>query len=310
MQQMHNTDVADLPDTEQLFTLLALAEAGSESAAAELLGIGQSSVSRRLAALQRLSPEPLTQRTATGSKLTAAGERLLPLAREVRSSLAAVSRLMAADAAGPLDLRFGIAPELVPRFAGPLAAGTEELVEPNFVEGKNGELLADVRSGKLHGALTTWAPAGREPGFVAERVASDRIVCLSAAGDAVLSGGEIDAAEFRKRTLLLPPADTQLGLRARGALRAALLEPRATVVLGSQAAVLAAAHAGAGVGVALASACHAEVAAGWLDAATLPGPDAEVAVWSLLNDDLSERDAQLVGDLVRRAIAAAPGGAP
>jgi len=307
MRPVHNAGVPELPDTEQLFTLLALAEAGSESAAAELLGIGQSSVSRRLAALQRLSPEPLTQRTATGSKLTAAGERLLPLARELRTSLNAVARLIAADDAGPLDLRFGLAPELAPRFSGPLVAATRGLPEPTFVEGSDADLLSAVRGGELHAALTTWAPAGREPGYVAERVASDSIVCVAAAGDAVLLSGAVGPEAFRERTLLLPPAEEQLGLRARAAFRSALLDPAATVVLGSQAAVLAAAHAGAGVGVALASACQAEVAAGWLESAPLPGDGEEVAVWSLLADGLSDPDSEFVGGLVRAAVAAAGG---
>lgn len=307
MRAVHNTGVAELPDTEQLFTLLALSEAGSESAAAESLGIGQSSVSRRLAALQRSSAEPLTQRTATGSKLTAAGERLLPLAREVRASLTTVARLLAADRAGPLALRFGLAPELAPRFSGPLASAARQLDEPHFVEGTDGELLSALRSGKLHGALTTWAPAGREPGFVAQRVSEDRLVCVAAGGNDAFRGGEIDPAAFRQQTLLLPPKDDSIGLRARGALRGALLEPAATVVLGGQAAVLAAATSGAGIGVALASACQAEVAAGWLSSAPLPGEDAQVAVWSLVADELSERDAALVTALVEAAVAQAVG---
>src|SRR5690606_36830838 len=184
--------VDELPDTEPLLTLLALAEAGSESAAAERLGIGQSSVSRRIASLQKSSGEPLTQRTASGSKLTPAGERLLPYARELRASLNAAARLLAADEAGPLKLLFGMTPELAPRFAGALVnsartpALESALFELTINEGSDEELLADVRSGALHAALSSWAPAGREPGLEATRVGSDRLVMISQAAGELL----------------------------------------------------------------------------------------------------------------------------
>src|SRR5690606_18153453 len=104
---------------ELLLTLLAVAEAGSESEASAVLGIGQSSVSRRLAALQQDVAEPLTQRTAAGLKVTSAGERLLPHARQVRSALLAAGRTLDA-APGPLDLELGLSPHLAPRLAGTL----------------------------------------------------------------------------------------------------------------------------------------------------------------------------------------------
>lgn len=295
----------ELPDSEPLLTLLTLAEAGSESAAAEVLGIGQSSVSRRLATLQRSSGEPLTQRTATGSKLTAAGERLLPYARELRASLTAAARLLAADAAGPLALRFGLTSELAPRFAGPLVSATSGLHEPRFVEADEDELLAGVRAGRLHAALTTWAPAGREPGFTTERIAGDRIDCIAAPGGSLFMGGHIDPTAYRERTLLLPPAASSVGVRARGAVRAAGLEPRTAVTLGSQAAVLAAALAGAGMGVVLASACRAEVAAGWLASAPVPGDESRLDVWLIVSDTLGERDASEIRAAVATAVVAA-----
>src|SRR5690606_10321979 len=96
MRFVHNGRVPELPDAETLMTLLTLHETGSESAAAEVLGVGQSSVSRRIATLQRLSPEPLTVRTATGTKLTPAGQRLLPFAREARAALLGAARWLSA----------------------------------------------------------------------------------------------------------------------------------------------------------------------------------------------------------------------
>ena len=301
-----------LPDTEPLLTLLALAEAGSESAAAESLGIGQSSVSRRIASLQRGSGEPLTQRTASGSKLTPAGERLLPYARELRASLNAAARLLAADAAGPLNLRFGMAPELAPRFAGALiiSAGAPALESALFEiavsEGSDERLLAAVRAGELHAALSSWAPAGREPGLETSRVTTDRLVIIGQPGGDLLFSGDIDAAELRRRVLLLPPTTGTIGRRAVAALSSAGLEPQAALTLGSQAAVLAAVQAGAGAGIVLASSCRAEVSAGWLTSAPLPGDEALVDVWLLLGA-MSVRDAETVGRLVTGALELASG---
>ena len=117
MRLVHDgRQVPQLPDSEPLLTLLALHEAGSESAAAELLGIGQSSVSRRLSSLQRLSSEQLTVRTATGTKLTDFGERLLPYAREARAALTGAGRWLVGEAASVGPLRVGLDPDLAERF--------------------------------------------------------------------------------------------------------------------------------------------------------------------------------------------------
>ena len=62
-------------DDAQLF--LALAEAGSVSAAAKKLGITQPTASRRLAALEATLREPLVTRSVAGIALTSFGERLL-----------------------------------------------------------------------------------------------------------------------------------------------------------------------------------------------------------------------------------------
>src|SRR5690606_9393924 len=144
------------------------------------------------------SSEPLTKRTAAGSRLTPAGERLLPYAREVRTALTAAGRLLAADEAGPLSLTLGLAPELAPRFAGPLlvnAAAADlapDLFDFELQEEGDERLLAAVRSGELPAALTTWAPAGREPGLEVARLAEDRLVLVEQPGGGLIKDGAID----------------------------------------------------------------------------------------------------------------------
>jgi DNA-binding transcriptional LysR family regulator len=68
----------------QLF--LAIAEAGSLSAAAKLLNVTQPTVSRRLADLEGSLAEPLFTRSVEGVTLTAFGERMLHPARRMAES--------------------------------------------------------------------------------------------------------------------------------------------------------------------------------------------------------------------------------
>src|SRR5690606_18915371 len=271
MRPMHNGRVPELPDAETLITLLTLHETGSESAAAELLGVGQSSVSRRIATLQRMTPEPLTVRTATGTKLTPAGQRLLPFAREARAALVGAARFLAAGALPGAELRLGLDPDLAPRLAGKLAALAGPDVAVEVAEAWSRDLVEAVRSGERDAAAVLWAPAGAEPGLTSEDLPADDLVLVAAAGMRLALGDEVDAEAVARATLLLPPQGSEVAGRARAEMRALGLEPARVATLGSAAAVRAAVSAGAGIGAGLASAFEAEVAAGWLTATRL-GP--------------------------------------
>lgn len=273
-----------LPDAEQLLTLLAVAEEGNESAAALRLGIGQSSVSRRLAALQALTPLRLTQRTAAGTRLTPEGMALLGSAREVRAALrAAAERLDPSHPATP-RVRLGISPHLVNRFAGSLC--TEARAASELVEAHSAELLRAVRRGELPAALSLAAPAGGEPGLAIYPVGVERLVLASQPGDARLK--EIGSAAAAHVRLLVPAPPSEVGERAELLLRRAGLAGVERVAFPSPAALRAAVLAGAGIGVALASELDAEAAAGWLTLAPFPSSDADDAalpVWLLVSDD-------------------------
>ncbi len=274
MRTVHDGLVTTLPDAENLITLLTLHEAGSESAAAELLGVGQSSVSRRIASLQRLSREDLTVRTATGTKLTPAGERLLPFAREARAALLGAGRWLTDGAAGRAELSLGVDPDLAPSVAGMLAGLAGPAVTLRVVEGWSRDLVEAVRSGELEAAAVLWAPAGAEPGLTSEELPADDLVLVGPAGSRLVHGEAVDPAVVGATSLLVPPDGSEVAGRARAELRAVGLEPARVVPLGSPSAVRAGVSAGAGLGVGLYSAFAAEVAAGWLTAARLGPPGA------------------------------------
>lgn len=319
--------VERLPDAEHLLTLLAVADAGNESAAADILGVGQSSINRRLAGLQQLSAAPLTKRTAAGTRLTPAGAALLPYARDVREALRGAARLLAPAGSAPLMLKLGLSPHLLPRLAGPLAgaAHADEPLDISFTEAGSSDLLAAVRAGRLDAALTLWAPAGTEPGLSAQQLGSDRVVLVAPAGAGVITGGTIDLAKLRNSTVLLPGTST-ISDRGRAFTRLLGVSQTQVVELSGPAAVRAAVLAGHGVGVMLASYVSAESAAAWLVAAALstaqegsnvsPSDTSEhvaelraraatldpVSIWLLTNDSAPEEATRRLADLAQAAV--------
>lgn len=298
-------------DPEHLLTLLAVAESGSESAAAALLGIGQSSVSRRLAALQQSSAEPLTVRTASGIRPTAAGERLIPHARAIRDALLASHRAIAPEVSRQVSFRFGCSPHVALGIAAQFVAAVLRMrptpPEAHYLEAPSSELLADLRGGSaVDAAITLDAPAGREPGFTASRLGSDDLVLISAR--ALGTGATPDLDLLRTATLLLPPAGSQVHARGLAALAGAGIHLASTVVASGPAALKAAALAGAGVGITLASCCSSEVAAGWLSSyplAALGGSaPGSVDFWLLISDLLPARESEVVAACARQAASA------
>jgi len=103
----HNWAAASLPNrsaklhTQRVFDwndlklFLAFARNGSTLAAAKALGVNQSTVHRRLAALEECLGRRLVERHLTGYRLTALGEELRPYAERVEEAAAAFERHLA-----------------------------------------------------------------------------------------------------------------------------------------------------------------------------------------------------------------------
>lgn len=79
-------------DWNDLKYLLAVAQHHSTTAAGRALAVNQSTVQRRLAELERCIGQALVQRHPSGYRLTAFGERLLPLAQEVERAMLALTQ--------------------------------------------------------------------------------------------------------------------------------------------------------------------------------------------------------------------------
>jgi DNA-binding transcriptional LysR family regulator len=87
-------------DWDDLKFLLAFARAGSMHAAAKVLGVNQSTVQRRLGALEEKAGYRLIERHLGGYRLTALGANLVPAAEEVEAAVARFKRGLASQAGG------------------------------------------------------------------------------------------------------------------------------------------------------------------------------------------------------------------
>ncbi|MDO8359730.1 MAG: LysR family transcriptional regulator [Devosia sp.] len=87
--KVHNSAMIDWDDLRHF---LAVAREGSTLAAARTLGVNQSTVQRRLTALERQLGRALAHRHPTGYRLTEFGEMLLPYARSVEDAVFSLER--------------------------------------------------------------------------------------------------------------------------------------------------------------------------------------------------------------------------
>jgi DNA-binding transcriptional LysR family regulator len=85
-------------DWDHLRVFLAVARAGQLSAAARRLGVNHATVSRRLDALEADLGTLLFERRPTGTTITEAGERLLPVAERVETEVVSATASLSAEA--------------------------------------------------------------------------------------------------------------------------------------------------------------------------------------------------------------------
>lgn len=112
---------------EDAQTFLAVAEQQSFSGAARHLGLGQPTISRRVAALEKRTGSQLFRRGKRGAELTEAGARLLPAAEQMARWAGEFGRLArGAEETVAGTVRIAAPPALAVDFLGPLAARARE----------------------------------------------------------------------------------------------------------------------------------------------------------------------------------------
>ncbi len=138
--------VADLLELRLLRYFLAVVELGSVTRAAAQVSVAQPSLSRQIRSLEQTLGVALFRRTATGAVLTAAGTRLVPMARDLVARADTAERRMKAISEGIPDSLTVVAP----------ATTVADVIAPFLAQGDAGGVVVTAREdypAAVYGAL-------------------------------------------------------------------------------------------------------------------------------------------------------------
>lgn len=236
---------------DQLESFVAVADAGSVTAAAQRLGFAQPTVSQRLKRLEAQLCRTLIERGRAGASLTAEGLRLLPLAR----GLLRLDEQFAP--AGAYRLRLGacsnIGVYVLPELLSDFERRGGELPEIRIAG--NPEIARALGAGELDLALLEWWEP--RPGFEDRLWREEPVVAILPADHELASYSAITVDMLQAAPLLGGEAGTGAG-RLLKQLLGGDQPPPVTMTLGSTEAVKRAVAAGLGVSVVLRSAVFEE----------------------------------------------------
>lgn len=152
----------DVPwDDVRIF--LAVAEAGSVSGAARRLGLGQPTISRRLAEMERAIGSRLFARAVSGATLTTEGERLLAPAKQMAEWAGEVARAAESDDTAPQGLvRITASPYTCFDFVAPFAAWVSARHPTIRIEVLSTTRYLDIGRSEADLALRLRRPQGKE----------------------------------------------------------------------------------------------------------------------------------------------------
>ena len=247
----------------QLTAFLAVVRSGSVTAAAEELVVTQPSVSAAVASLGRELGCELFERAGRSIRLTEAGAAFAPYAEDL-IGLLEQGRRAAREVAGIAARRLRIAAvttaaeSFVPTLMRAFSEQHPEL-ELTLDVGNRQEVLERLLQHSADVAISGRPPADER--LVAEPLADNEIVCITAPGDPLVNAGPVTAGDLEERAWLLrePGSGTRAlnlsFLADRG------VHPR-TLTLGSNGAIKQAARAGLGVSLISRAAAEVELAAG------------------------------------------------
>ncbi len=168
-------------DWNDLKYLIAIAEAGSTLAAARRLGVNQTTVARRIAALERALGVALFERRAGGYVLTARGRGALELAERVAQEARALDLTIGAwrrDVSGVL--RVTTTEILAMGVIAPLIAELRENVPGLSIDLIAEDRRLDLRRGEADVAIRLGAPES-EPELVGRQIGESRWALFCAA---------------------------------------------------------------------------------------------------------------------------------
>ena len=228
---------------------LCVLEHGSLSAAGRELGMTQPAVSNHVHALEEKFGVALISR-GRPMRATPAGGDLEGYARRVLGALAELEEGVARHAGPRARLAVGVSPtpdELLLRRLAVEFSGPYPEVAHDARVADTEETIASLLAREVEVALV--GRAVEHPRLVGRIVEEDDLVPVVAASDA-LADGPVDASSLDGRQFVLREKGSATRLAVEeGFERAGCKGPRAAMELGSNAAVVGAVAAGAGIGV-------------------------------------------------------------
>lgn len=181
----------------ELEYFLAIVETGSVSAAARAHWVSQPAISKQIAAMERSLGTRLFRRVRAGMALTPAGERLVPVARDLVTRLHRAEQLARSWTAGELSFRV----------ACPATTG-ESLIRPFIADGAPIHDILPADPGSVyeqlqHGAdlaLSTWEP----PAHLSRRLLFTLPITAQAAEPLGTDPDRVELSDLADRPLLIP----------------------------------------------------------------------------------------------------------
>ena len=259
-------------DLRHLASFVAIAEAGSLSAAAAAQGRAQSVLSRHLAGLEHALGVSLFDRSRGGVSLTAAGTLLLGRARAILAEVAATRAELATGAAGGVHGKVAIATSttVADVLYGPLAARlarAHPALALDLHEGQD-DLAERLAQGRIDLAIVTTSAETEPSPFRA--LYHEPVWLVGPAGDPALTGAPIPPAAAVARPLILPVGEASLApLLARA--RAQGLAPPCRLHAESLGTIRDLVRRGLGSALLPYAAVREELAAGLLSGAPVAG---------------------------------------
>ena len=237
-------------DWNDLRCLLAVAREGSTLAAARTLRISQTTVARRLAALEEALGLVLFERRQAGYALTPAGEALLPQAEAVAAQAEQFAEAAAAqsrDASGTVRLTtvdiYGVT------VLQPLLRDLHEAHPAVRIELDMAEAVRDIGAGEADVALRAdWTDRSLAGGLVGRRVAFDPWTLYCSRTYAAAHSRPRTSAELRRHPFIGGGGDG-VWRPYRAWLKAHGLEEAVVMQHSSAAGLLAAIRAGVGFAI-------------------------------------------------------------
>jgi DNA-binding transcriptional LysR family regulator len=238
-------------DVRHLEALLAVAEEGSFTAAADRLRTVQSNISEHVRQLEAELGVQLLVRNRRGAVPTEFGTRVLERARAVRSEIEALHKdLSMLQGLETGHATLGVVGTLS-RSVVPILVAEIRRVAPGvslrLTEGASERLAADVATRELASAIVT-EPVN-DPRLHVEHLRDEELVAMVPATSTIGAGDSITLAALARESLILPPIANPLRDEVETAARAEHVELRVPIEVEGVRLIADLVAAGAGVSI-------------------------------------------------------------